>query len=584
MEERLAALEASIAALQRRVEALAIQLAAAEHQMAGLPAVRRSTAGTRVVTPPTAERSDLSIVLGLTGRSLIVLGGAYLVRALTEGHTVPALLGVCLGLLYAIGWFFAAGRAATLKRHADATFHGIVGTLIAFPLIVEATVRFQFLSPTASAVALAALAAFALTIAWYTGHQPTAWCVTVGALGSTIALIMMTSVLMPFAVFLLLLGLATLWLGYDREWIGLRWPVALLADLVAVGLVVRATYPEPRDEPRSVLAMLFVLVAGYVASVSTRTLVRGRNVIPFEVVQTAAVLLVGLGGAFQVARAGQSGVGALAAIALALGGASYTLAFAFVDRRQGLGVNFYFYSSLAVVCTLVGLPLLLDVTGVAFASAALAIASTVLARRLDRGLLTLHSAVYVFTAASTSGVASQAAIAYLTHAQYAAIVPAWAGVAALVVALTCALMPITEGMRARHGWVEGVRAAKTLIFAWCAGGAAIAVALWLGALVMSRPVEPDGIAVTRTVILSASSLLLSLAGRAGCLAGARQLAYLLLLVTGMQLLFEDLGEAGPGLLVIAFATYGIALILVPRISRRRPTEQPVGKPEPRAEV
>ncbi len=572
MEERVAALEASIAALERRVEAMASQLAAVEHLVAGLPAARRSTAATRAVVAPAAERSDLSHVLGLTGRSLIVLGGAFLIRSLTQSHAIPALLGVALGLLYAIGWFFAAGRAATLKRHADATFHGIVGTLIAFPLIVEATVRFRFLSPTASAVALGALAAFALTIAWYTRHQPTAWCVTVGALASTVALIPMTAVLMPYATFLLLLGLAALWLGYDRHWIGLRWPVAFLADLVAVGLVVRATYPEPRDEPRAVLTMLLFLVAGYLASFATRTLVRGRNVIPFEAVQTALVLLVGLGGAFQVVRATGSGVGTIGVIALALGAGTYALAFAFVDRRQGLGANFYFYSSLGVVCTLVGLPVLLPVTGVALAAATLAIVSTWLGRQLDRGALTMHGGVYVFTALTTSGVASRAAVAYVGHEQYSAIMPTWAGVAALAVALVCALTPVTEGIRTRHGWIEGVRAFETLVFAWCAGGTIIALALWIGALVVRRPLQPDGIAVTRTVVLSVASLLLSLAGRGGWLAGARQLAYILLLVTGMQVLFEDLGEAGPGLLVIAFATYGVALILVPRWSRHRATE------------
>jgi hypothetical protein len=44
------------------------------------------------------------------------------------------------------------------------------------------------------------------------------------------ALALRTAELGPFALFLVLLGVATLWLGYLREWTLLRWPVALLAE------------------------------------------------------------------------------------------------------------------------------------------------------------------------------------------------------------------------------------------------------------------------------------------------------------------------------------------------------------------
>ena len=43
-------------------------------------------------------------------------------------------------------------------------------------------------------------------------------------------------------------------------------------------------------------------MVGYLASIAIRTLVRGRQVIVFEVVQTLLVLIVGVGGALAVSQ------------------------------------------------------------------------------------------------------------------------------------------------------------------------------------------------------------------------------------------------------------------------------------------
>lgn len=566
MEQRLASLEASLAALERRVDGLASRLADAEDRLSDLPpvAIARASAPDASLAAAPRVATDAAGLLGLTGRSLIVLGGAYLLRALTEGGTLPALLGVGMGLLYAFACVLAGGRAAMGRRSADATFHAVVATLIAFPLTVEATVRFGFLGPVTSAASLAALSGPALGIAWYTRHQPIAWCVTLGALGSAVALIPMTTAVLPYAAFLLVLGLVTLWLGYDRDWTALRWPVALVANLAALGLVVRATSANPQDPPALVVTMLLALLGGYLASVAARTLLRGRNVIPFEVVQTTAALVIGVAGSVAVVRASGAPVAPLGLATLALGGIGYAVAFAFEDRWHGLGVNFYFYTSFALVCTLVGLDLVLGATGVALVTAALAVGTTWLGGRLGRLALTVHGAIYVARAALASGLALQAGTAYFGHAHHDALLPAATAIAVLAAVGVCALSAVPRPSE----WCTGVRGAETLLAAWCGGGTAIAVAMWGMATLIRRPLGPDEIAITRTVVLSAAALVLTIAGRAGWLVGAGRLAYGVLLVTGAQLLFEDLREAGPALLVVAFAAYGASLILVPRLARR----------------
>ena len=577
MEQRLAAIEASLAAIERRLDALVTRLGEVEDCLAaqppGRPAAAQPASDTALPAAPRAV-ADATGLLGLAGRSLIILGGAYLLRALTEGGTLPALVGVGTGLLYAFTWVLAGGRAARAHRGADATFHAIVATIVAFPLTVEATVRFGFLDPLTSAVSLAALSAPALSIAWYTRHQATAWCVTLGALGSAIAMIPMTGAVLPYAAFLLLLGLGTLWLGYDRDWTGLRWPVAFVADLVALGLVLRATSPEPRDPPAAVVTMLLALVAGYLASFAGRTLVRGRNVIPFEVLQTMGALMVGLGGAVTVVSARGSGVASIGVISLLLAGGSYAVAFMFVGRRQGLGVNFYFYTSLALVCTLVGLRLIAAPPAVALAAAALAAATTWLGTRLGRLALTLHGAIYAAQAVLASGLVAAAGAAYVGHDGDMAKVPSAIALLTLAAAVGCALAPRPADAAASPAWGTGIRAVQALLAAWCGGGAAIAGALALATTVLGRPLPPNEVAVTRTVVLSLAALLLASAVRAGRLVGASRLAYLVLLITGGQVLFEDLSEAGPGLLVVAFATYGLALIFVPRLARHRPAPPP----------
>jgi hypothetical protein len=130
------------------------------------------------------------------------------------------------------------------------------------------------------------------------------------------------------------------------------------------------------------------------------------------VVQTVAVLAIGLGGAVSVAQRVGTGELALGAVALALGAGCYGAALAFVDRHQGLGENFYFYATLALVLTLTGASVVLSPPALVVALSGLAVLAAVLANRFARVALVLHCAVYVTMAAGISGLFAAAFVAF----------------------------------------------------------------------------------------------------------------------------------------------------------------------------
>ena len=100
--------------------------------------------------------------LGLLGRTCIVLGGAFSLRALTNTGQVPMDAGVWLGLAYASLWLVLAGRATG----ASAFFHGLSALLVALPLVVEAVLGFKVMSGAVGSLVLMSFAVATLGVAW----------------------------------------------------------------------------------------------------------------------------------------------------------------------------------------------------------------------------------------------------------------------------------------------------------------------------------------------------------------------------------------------------------------------------------
>jgi len=574
MEDRLLRVESAVRDLEQSIGNIEHRLAVIERAVAAPSA--GDADGDRSASPaqpvlaspalPVLDREDLVTMLSFVGRTFVALGGAYLLRALTDAAVVPLPQGTALGLTYAMGWLVMSDRAGAANRHTSAAFHGLVATIVAFPLLWESVTRFQLLTPDAAALALALATALTLTVALRQRSQVLAWIAVLAALTTSLALVIATRVVLPFAGVTIALGVATLWIGYSADWVLVRWPAALVADLMVLALAMRVASGSWPDPPAQVIAVQLLLLTGHLTSVAARTLLRGRDVNVFEVVQTAAALAVGFGGAVYVAHATGFGAGMLAAMNLLIGAGSYGVAFAFLARQQGLRRNFYFYTSLGLILVLASMALLLTNPMMALAWTALGVLTTWLALRTNRIILNSHAAVYMLAAASASGLLAAATAALVGPADARWLPMSPVSLVVLSGAAACWAIPMS---RATGTSVVGrvPRLLITIVLVWSAGG-------WLiGVIARALPGAPGHaadagvIATVRTSVLATAALALAWAGRAERFRESAWLLYPVLAAGGLKLVVEDLPRSRPATLFIALPLYGGALIVAPRLGR-----------------
>jgi hypothetical protein len=563
LEARVSELADSLRAAERRIAAL--EAAPPARPRAAAPRGAAATGGAAAANVG-AELAWATTAISFAGRTLLVLAGAFLLRALTDAGTIPAWLGVGLGFAYAGVWIALADRASSGARAASAGFHGFSAAAIGFPLLFEAATRFRLLSPALAAVLLTGFTAVAMAVAVHRRFEVLAWVVALGGAATALALMPFGGRFAPPLLYLAVLGVATLWLGYVIDWRHLRWPVAIVADVAVLALVGRAVRPGAAEGPGLALFVIIVLLAGYLGSIATRTLLLNRPVVAFEVAQTAALVAVGLGGASFVAA--RTGMGALplGVVSVVIGLAAYGVAFAFLER-QAKKANFTFYTSVAIVFVLAGSALLAPGPGLGAAWAVLAVVSGVLARRSGKLTLAAHTAAYGVAATLASGLLGQAAGALLSSPT--AAWPRPTAVSALVLALAAAAAWLASRAGARSGWPQRLPQ-LALVSAVAAGAAGLTIG-WIAPLAAGAPgpgVDPGAVATVRTAVLVGGIFLLALLGRADAWVEARWLVVPLLVVCGLKLVLEDVARSRPATLFLAFALYGVALLVVPRLRRR----------------
>lgn len=555
IEERLAALERRLTALELPPEAGQIAAAAPEEDHA--PAVGAPVGA--------GEGFDVGGILSLLGRTFIVFGGAYLLRALMESESLPKGVAVALGFAYALLWLAAADRAAAGQRFTSSLFHGVTSVVIAFPLLWEASTRFGFFGATATAAMVGLFTGLALLVAWRQSLQGLAAATTAAALVTVLALAAERGQVIELAAFLVLLGIGTLWISYDRDWHWLRWPPALMADAFAAALIARALQQPPLERPEAVMALQLFLVAAYLSSFAARTIVRGRVVIPFEVLQTACALAIGLGGALAVAHGiGTAGI-ALGVASTLLGAGCYAVAFLFLDRQRDLDTNFYFYVTLALLLLLTGGGVLLPRPALSLVLAALAIAAFLLGLRFAHLTLTLQGGIYGLAATIVSGLLASAASSLVATPPEPAAALALPPLTVLAALLLCLAVPAVSRPPPL------VATATRLVVAALAltGGAGLLVAA-LAPLLAGAPPNAGVLATVRTAVLTAAAVLVAGASRTERYLDLGGLLYPVLVLAGVKLLVEDLRVSRPATLFLALALYGSALVAAARLARRAP--------------
>jgi hypothetical protein len=573
VEARLRDIDEALRDLARRVA----RLEGAPHPSENPAPARHLTAAHDTPRPPvaaiaavaTAATPDYVNLLSLVGRTCVVLGGAYLLRALTESGRLPAPHGVTLGLVYAVAWFGAADHAG-MRRPVSGLFHGVAGVLIGLPLLWEASTRFHLLFPWSSALALAALTSLALGVAWHRHLQSLAGVAAIGAVGTALVLAVATAHLVPYVFLLALLGVAIWWMSDACHWPWLRWPAALAADLMVVALALRAVAEPPLDSPAVALFAGLLLVALFLATVAVRALVSGRPVRPFDSVQTLLVLVCGLGAAFACAPLVGAHVPAwIAAGLVAAAVAAYGTA-ARLARRAETGRNFYYYATLGLVLVMTGLGTLVAGAARDLAFTALALGAAWWGTRALHPALGAHSAALTVAAAKTSGLLGSAVLLWLSPLDHWPAFPP-TGWVVLGAAIAGVLIPRHAPVRALEIVASMSRLMLALVLVVGFGSLLLLV---LGPWVSGTPPDAGWLASLKTVILAGAAVALALIARLPDGGELGWLAYPVLLVGGVKLVAEDFRLSQPSTLFVALAAYGAALILTARIARQRHPGQP----------
>jgi hypothetical protein len=552
IDERLRQLEDAIGRLAARVTAL--EEPRTERLAFGMPAVRPAMAAARPALPPGREL-ELPI-LTLVGRTFLVFGGAYLLRALTESGQLTPASGIVVGLTYASAWMGAADRAA-VRRPASGLFHGLASLVIACPLLLEASTRFGVLSPASAAALLVLVTALALGVAWHRRLQSLAIMATVAGSITALVLAISTGQVWPFTFSALVIGVGAGIAGASRDW---RWPSrapVIVATLLTLDVAARALAETP-IEPRGLSFIAALLLAAiYLVALVSAVLEKHDEPPLLDLMLSGGAVLAGLGGALSIARA--LGPGALTSLGwslMLLGLVGYVIAW---SRRAAWAD----YTS-AVLTTVTALFILIGVVvGMNRTPAVLTITTTALVLQMTgafarRRWLVRQGAVFAVAAAAISGLLMFALDAW-TAAPPAGPVPRLAFFVAVAAALCAVGMPLIQGDRTAGGQAT----VATL--------GAVA-ALGLGAFALVSLASVDGRAETAGLVAAERSLVASIVimgvmglARIPALSGLRWLAYSAIGVVALKLVVEDFRVSSPMSLFVALGAFGTALIVTAKL-------------------
>jgi hypothetical protein len=540
---------------------------------------------------PAEETSPATTIVSLIGRSLIVLGGAFLLRWLTQSGFLPQEIGSVIGMVYALVWIAMADISAGKGQRHSAAFHGVTGAMIALPLLVEATSKLHFLSPAASAASLAAFVILGLVVAGRRRLRILAWIVAVPAAPVAFLLAIQTKVLTPFLLSLLVLGFVTLWLGYLRRWQVLA---TIMAGAANIGMMFLVLDHDRNARATGVLEMglwevlllLIGLIAVYFGSFCFRMFKRKRTITALEIGQTLTVVFIGLGGTAVAVNAREQSMLPLGIVCFVLSVACYGAAYGFLPRLDPNRRNFLFFTLIGLAMLLLGCELVFERPVAAVIFAVTGLIAGVMAKPIASPVLYLHGTVYVFAAIVRSGL-----LATTTGGFIGPLLPTaeWAAVpilSTLAVTISYPWLPRPEG-RAVDVFL-GRRGVELLAFVAILALGIAAVALitrWLP-LPEAEDAYRGALATVRTAVLALSAAALAAGSRRARYHYMAWPVYMLLALGALKIVLEDIRAGGSAIMFLAFGLYGSVLILAPRLLRKaghRRSRSVQADPPPQAE-
>jgi hypothetical protein len=560
VKDRIARLEARLARVEDRLSVL-------EGQQPAMAAADD--------TPPESSAAHSLVASAPThiGHTLLIFGGAYLLRAITDFQFVPTGIGISMGAAYALFWLFMAHRKSAVDvQRTTAAILGALSIVLIMPLLVEATQHFKLLSGPQSATALAVYSALALGVGLKRDLRTLVWLATAGCIVTALGIMMVSHSAYVVATILILLGLATLWIAYLKDWLGLQWLGAAGANGVVLGLVGLSTTDQWTIEPVTAAVFATFLLLTYLVSFVYRTHGSGHSVAFFEPMQALAASAIAFTAAMMAEQAGQFGLGLMAILSIVVGGSAYSLAFS-PETRRLRGRNFFFYSTLGLVYVLAGSGLMLPHTAAAILWALLAVMMAVMSGRTGRVALSLQCTLLLFAAGIYSGILATGLQALAGDAG-----PGWPGllgthVTVALATVACLFIPVAQQSE-RWGKLAGLPQLIVLALAvWEVGGL---IVVFLAPLLAGAAGEEPVLSVLaslRTAVLSVAAATLAVSSRHWRWPEARWLAYPLLILVAIKLFAEDFPHGNAASLFVSLAFVGSAVLLAAKvIKRERPAE------------
>jgi len=539
--------------LLRAMRTLEDRVARIERELAlpHAPAMEPTAAAAAAGPAHTALAEGASAV-PILGRALLGLAGAYVLRALTESHALPAKPGVFAAILYAVAWLVWAARVPAGRR-AETVLYSLTSALVLGPLLWESTLRLQLVSTWTAAAVLLLFTILGLIVSWHKNLLSVATIATVTGVLTACALLVGSRDVVPFTFLLLAIAAAVETSACLEHWLSERWLTAAAADLA----VLLATYlvTNPRGLPEtyapishlSLLAAQIAVLAIYLASTMVRTLLRGFTFTGFETAQLALAFLLAVGGGLRLA--GEPHIApAMAAVCLVCAGACYAAAFAL------RGWNFHTYACFGCLLALAGTRIALPVAGAAAAWCVLAMA----AMAWGSAALQWQASFFLLCGLAVSGTLADATGFVLGGADSPA--PLLPVASAAAAALVCYAL---AARRVPPGRPLGAILAGTAC--WLAAGVGAAVFTGSYHKIFGALASHAYCATLRTAVLAGGAVFLAWAGRRWKRLELTPLVYLLMVLGAYRLLLVDLSQEGKAALVLSLLVYGLALMLLPRL-------------------
>ncbi len=512
----------------------------------------------------TRGTSDLTGLATLLGRTCIVFGGAYLLRALTETGRLPGTAGVIIGLAYSFLFLVAAYRAA--RTHTlSAQFHGVTGVLVGLPIVWEATSRFGLLSPGWAALFLGLGATAAFVVAGRGQLDAVAGIAGFGTMATALVTAYSAAHYGSFALLLIALSTATYWLSDRPGHAWLRWPNAIAAGLAVMAVTARALATPPGETVTMALLAQGCLLMSMQGSLAVRMVMFSRNARIFDVMQALSGFVIGVGGAVLLARGSVAGLTMIGAIAAILASGAYMAAFFRLADRPHLAASYHAFAAFGLMAATTSLALLFDGPALALASVTLAILTIAYGQERLAGYASLHGAAYVMTALAASGVLTASLTVWtVTPSPWPTMTLAgWVALAA-----TGACTRIRFSRKGELGDILAIvgRIITAGAFVLGLGGA---VLMLIGPLIAGAEADAGVLASLRTVLLSIAVVGLGLMSHVPNAKAFTRLVYPVLIIGGIRLVLDDFRHSSPSTLFIALSCFGIALVLGPRFAARK---------------